>query len=305
MKRMAEVIKRIAEYDYVYDPQHRKNPGGGYVKTDKGWSKRRGGRGVSKHSLADTDPDVKGRIEKMRRRHPDIFDKGTPIEARDKKNVMEAMIRGEPENFKYDFEDYAKEQNLPIKAFSHGVIFEEEILPKLRNNPEISEKAYQDARKIPELFYKRGLDLVKEKWVEREKKWAERARNRDYALEKKRVRDNVHMMARRSPEDFKQTEEMNLLAGHVIETATKDIGSAIKSAENLALMVYGAYPLMRIGLAIEKRIQSDIGIGSPHVRETLEKLPDVFYERARAYLPALGSDYSTPLKIKKRDFGLE
>lgn len=32
-----------ADEDYIYDPKHEKNPGGGYHKTDKGWSKKEQG----------------------------------------------------------------------------------------------------------------------------------------------------------------------------------------------------------------------------------------------------------------------
>lgn len=28
-----------SNYDYVYDPEHKKNPGSGFSKTEKGWSK--------------------------------------------------------------------------------------------------------------------------------------------------------------------------------------------------------------------------------------------------------------------------
>ena len=38
--RMLKVANNIiADYDYVYDPQHEKNPGDGYQRTEKGWSK--------------------------------------------------------------------------------------------------------------------------------------------------------------------------------------------------------------------------------------------------------------------------
>ena len=45
MNKIAKDLVRIAkeiisdDYEYIYDPQHKKRPGGGYVKTDKGWSK--------------------------------------------------------------------------------------------------------------------------------------------------------------------------------------------------------------------------------------------------------------------------
>lgn len=37
---IASVVRRImSSYDYVYDPEHKKNPGSGYHKTEKGWSR--------------------------------------------------------------------------------------------------------------------------------------------------------------------------------------------------------------------------------------------------------------------------
>ncbi len=33
------VASIMASYDYVYDPEHKKNPGSGFTKTEKGWSK--------------------------------------------------------------------------------------------------------------------------------------------------------------------------------------------------------------------------------------------------------------------------
>lgn len=43
-KRLADKIFRIANViladktEYIYDPDHKKRPGGGYVKTERGWS---------------------------------------------------------------------------------------------------------------------------------------------------------------------------------------------------------------------------------------------------------------------------
>ena len=43
--RIAEELVKTAEdlifadSDYIYDPDHKKHPGGGYHKTEKGWSK--------------------------------------------------------------------------------------------------------------------------------------------------------------------------------------------------------------------------------------------------------------------------
>ena len=42
--RIAEIANKIAkelvaDYEYIYDPDHKKHPGGGYQKTEKGWQK--------------------------------------------------------------------------------------------------------------------------------------------------------------------------------------------------------------------------------------------------------------------------
>lgn len=39
INRIAENIV-LADSDYIYDPDHKKKPGGGYHKTEKGWSKK-------------------------------------------------------------------------------------------------------------------------------------------------------------------------------------------------------------------------------------------------------------------------
>lgn len=38
ISKIAKII--IADSDYVYDPEHKNNPGGGYHRTEKGWSKQ-------------------------------------------------------------------------------------------------------------------------------------------------------------------------------------------------------------------------------------------------------------------------
>lgn len=40
ISKIAKIL--VADSDYVYDPDHEKNPGSGYQKTDKGWSKNKG-----------------------------------------------------------------------------------------------------------------------------------------------------------------------------------------------------------------------------------------------------------------------
>jgi len=50
--KLAETCLRIAkslvsaDYEYIYDPDHKKHPGGGYIKTEKGWAK--GSKGEEK-----------------------------------------------------------------------------------------------------------------------------------------------------------------------------------------------------------------------------------------------------------------
>ena len=36
--RLAEILT-ADNYKYIYDPEHKKHPGGGYEKTEKGWQK--------------------------------------------------------------------------------------------------------------------------------------------------------------------------------------------------------------------------------------------------------------------------
>lgn len=38
--RIAKVLLAVKDYEYVYDPDHKKRPsGGGWQKTEKGWQK--------------------------------------------------------------------------------------------------------------------------------------------------------------------------------------------------------------------------------------------------------------------------
>lgn len=39
LNKMAKVLIADKDYHYIYDPEHKKHPGGGYVKTEKGWQK--------------------------------------------------------------------------------------------------------------------------------------------------------------------------------------------------------------------------------------------------------------------------
>lgn len=37
--KVAETLTAGSDYHYIYDPEHKKHPGGGYQKTEKGWQK--------------------------------------------------------------------------------------------------------------------------------------------------------------------------------------------------------------------------------------------------------------------------
>lgn len=45
MKNTISKIAKLISAEYIWDPEHKKNPGGGYEKTDKGWSKPENGKG--------------------------------------------------------------------------------------------------------------------------------------------------------------------------------------------------------------------------------------------------------------------
>lgn len=96
--------KILADYDYIYDPDHKKNPGGGYERTEKGWSKdksekSKGSRGVkmtneqkSWHELAvKGDRKQRETIAQLRFVHPFTLD----VLSRDEKNgYLRAMVAG-------------------------------------------------------------------------------------------------------------------------------------------------------------------------------------------------------------------
>lgn len=72
--RMLKVANNIiADYDYVYDPQHEKNPGGGYQRTEKGWSKdktdrkNQGGNSgkIDEKKIIDSMTDEQKRLHQM------------------------------------------------------------------------------------------------------------------------------------------------------------------------------------------------------------------------------------------------
>ena len=58
--RIAEEVLKVAEelvfaddYEYIYDPDHKKRPGGGYIKTENGWSKGKKEKEESKGKTTD------------------------------------------------------------------------------------------------------------------------------------------------------------------------------------------------------------------------------------------------------------
>jgi len=52
-KKLVKVAKSLvsADYEYIYDPDHKNHPGGGYIKTEKGWAK--GDNGEEKDTKRD------------------------------------------------------------------------------------------------------------------------------------------------------------------------------------------------------------------------------------------------------------
>ena len=60
-KQILKIAKQlIADTDYIYDPDHKKRPAGGYHKTEKGWSKLE----QKKESVKPVNKPVK-RVENM------------------------------------------------------------------------------------------------------------------------------------------------------------------------------------------------------------------------------------------------
>jgi hypothetical protein len=39
LNKIAKELIAYKDYEYIYDPDHKKHPGGGYTKTEKGWQK--------------------------------------------------------------------------------------------------------------------------------------------------------------------------------------------------------------------------------------------------------------------------
>ena len=51
--KTAEQLMFADDYEYIYDPDHKKNPGGGYVKTESGWSKGKENKDENKQEKKD------------------------------------------------------------------------------------------------------------------------------------------------------------------------------------------------------------------------------------------------------------
>lgn len=85
--KIAEEIVKTAEelvfaddYEYIYDPEHKKHPGGGYIKTENGWSKgKEEEKGESGKSESKTDEEKsnsnKKTIKKQKVKRQDIEEK--------------------------------------------------------------------------------------------------------------------------------------------------------------------------------------------------------------------------------------
>lgn len=59
-RELIRIAKNIMaeDYDYIYDPDHKQKPGGGYVKTEKGWSKGKSDKGTSGLSKSQEQAQV-------------------------------------------------------------------------------------------------------------------------------------------------------------------------------------------------------------------------------------------------------
>ena len=96
----------LSDYDYIYDPDHKKRPGGGgWAKTDKGWSKSPGG--AEKHALSEDDAlkekdyekisshpfeDVRAKLAENQNTPPKVFNSL----ARDMSPLVRAKVAGNP-----------------------------------------------------------------------------------------------------------------------------------------------------------------------------------------------------------------
>ena len=50
LNRIARELVATGDYDYIYDPEHKKHPGGGYQKTEKGWQKGKQDKGSKENT---------------------------------------------------------------------------------------------------------------------------------------------------------------------------------------------------------------------------------------------------------------
>lgn len=78
-KKILKIAKKIlADYDYIYDPNHEKNLGGEYKRTEKGWSKDSGEKKTEKHSVRiyDEEYDRYFTLEEMRKEYEELKKSG-------------------------------------------------------------------------------------------------------------------------------------------------------------------------------------------------------------------------------------
>lgn len=141
-----------AESDYVYDPEHKKNPGGGYQKTDKGWTKS----------------DGKGQITEFKKEEqvPKAVPKPEPVK---QKSVLEGLKEDQilrdkmlEMRMKKDFKTAIDKIKIPGKATDEQVVID--FLEDPAKKATLSEK---EMTALKDYFIARN-DSVKAEWAPEE-----------------------------------------------------------------------------------------------------------------------------------------
>ena len=107
-KNILKIARKIlADYDYIYDPEHKKNPGEGYERTEKGWSKDKSEKNENeKNGMTDeqkklhemaTSKDVDTVLKALHSKeiHPDSLDavkKSFPVEVASHNNTSRKTL---------------------------------------------------------------------------------------------------------------------------------------------------------------------------------------------------------------------
>ncbi|MFA6679592.1 MAG: hypothetical protein WCR96_03775, partial [Candidatus Methanomethylophilaceae archaeon] len=110
MRINAEIYKiakiLTAEYDYIHDPEHKENPGSGYRRTDRGWSKSENNKTVSQQTLKVTPKhlDVLNWAATVLRENYDTLKKSPNWESNDDKllEVLRELNRTKHDNITPD-----------------------------------------------------------------------------------------------------------------------------------------------------------------------------------------------------------